>query len=132
MNIVVDASIYLAVILNEPEKRVIIEHTKGVELISPEVLPFEIGNALVAMFKRKRLYKEQVVESFNIFNMISLHLATVKINKALDLSCRFNIYAYDAYYLELAERLKVPLLTLDNKMQSIAKTLKIQLIEVKL
>ena len=36
--IVADANVYLAVILNEPEKQAIIESTRGVGLISPEVL----------------------------------------------------------------------------------------------
>ena len=49
--IVADANVYLAVILNEPEKKSIIENTRGVTLISPEVLPYEIGNALTAMLK---------------------------------------------------------------------------------
>jgi len=132
MDIVVDANIYLAVILNEPEKPSIIEQTRKVELVSPEVLPYEIGNALAAMSKRNRLNKEQVLKSFNIFNMIPARLVPVNIDKALDIACTFNIYAYDAYYLELAQRLKVPLLTLDNQMQDIAKTLKIKLLEIKL
>jgi len=129
--IVVDANVYLAVILNEPEKQVIIESTRGVELISPEVLPYEIGNALTAMLKRKRLNEEQIIKSFDIFNMIPLHLEPVNIAKALDIACMFKIYAYDAYYLELAKRLKIPLLTLDSQMKDIAKTLKIKLMEVK-
>ena len=37
--IIADANVYLAVILNEPEKQAIIENTRGIELISPEVLP---------------------------------------------------------------------------------------------
>ena len=130
MDIVTDANVYLAVILNEPEKQTIIELTKGVELISPEMLPYEIGNALTAMLKKKRLNKDQIIDSFDIFNMISLHLEPVNIAQALNIACKFNIYAYDAYYLELAERLKVPLLTLDNQMKDIAKTLKIKLLEV--
>ena len=130
MSVVVDASVYLAVVLNEPEKQIIIERTKGSDLISPEVLPYEIGNALIAMLKRKRLNKEQAIKSFDIFNMIPLDLAPVNIGKALEISCKFNIYAYDAYYLELAERLKMPLLTLDNSMKGTAKALRIKLIEV--
>jgi len=129
--IVADANIYLAVILNEPEKRDIIEKTRGVELISPEVLPYEIGNALTAMLKRKRLNREQVIRSFGIFDVIPSHLMSVDIEKALDIACTFNIYAYDAYYLELAKRLKIPLLTLDSQMKEIAEALKIKLMEVK-
>jgi len=64
--------------------------------------------------------------------MIPLRLVSVNIEKALDIAYTFNIYMYDAYYLELAQRLKVPLLTLDNQMQDIAKTLKIKLLEVEL
>lgn len=129
--IVADANVYLAVILNEPEKQAIIENTRGVGLVSPEVLPYEMGNALTAMLKRKRLNKEQITKSFNIFNAIPLHLEPVNIAKALDIACTFNIYAYDAYYLELAKRLKIPLLTLDSQMKDIAKALKIKLMEVK-
>jgi len=132
MDIIADANIYLAVILNEPEKARIIERTKEAELVSPEVLPYEIGNALTAMLKRKRLNKEEILKGFNIFNMIPLRLMPVNIEKALDIACTFNIYAYDAYYLELAQQLKIPLLTLDNPMQDIAKTLKIKLWEVEL
>jgi len=82
------------------------------------------------MLKKKRLNKEQIIRSFDIFDMIPLQLAHVNIVKALDIACMFNIYAYDAYYLELAERLKVPLLTLDNEMKDIAKKLKIKIIEL--
>ena len=130
MNIVVDANIYLAVVLNEPEKQNIIEKTRGVNLISPEIIPYEIGNALTAMLKRKRLNKEQITRSFDIFNTIPFLSEPANITKALDIACTFNIYAYDAYYLELAERLNVPLLTLDNQMKDIAKTLKIKLVEI--
>jgi predicted nucleic acid-binding protein len=128
MDIAVDASIYLAVVLNEPEKQAIIERTKGVQLVSPEVLPYEIGNALTAMFKRGRLNEEQIIKSFEIFNTIPLFLTPVNIASALNIACRFNVYAYDTYYLELAKRLKIPLLTLDNQMKNIASALEIELI----
>jgi len=76
--------------------------------------------------------KEQIIKSFDIFSVIPLHLEPVNIDEALVIACMFNIYAYDAYYLELAKRLKIPLLTLDGKMKDIAKTLDIKLMEVEL
>ena len=130
MDIVVDASAYLAVVLNEPEKQRIIEITKGAEIISPEILPYEIGNALVAMFKRKRLSKEQVLKSFNIFDVIPTHLENINIFTALEIACKHNIYAYDAYYLELAQCLKLPLLTMDNQMKEIAIQLNIKTLNI--
>lgn len=52
MEIVADASAFLAVVLNESDRDWVIHKTAGRSIISPEVLPYEIGNALIAM-KRK-------------------------------------------------------------------------------
>jgi predicted nucleic acid-binding protein len=51
--------------------------------------------------------------------------------KALKLSCQYDIYAYDAYYLETSHRLKLPLLTLDGPMKNHGKDMKIAVLEVK-
>ena len=53
MDIIADTNIFLAIALNEPEKEQIIQLTSGVNIIAPEILPYEIGNALSAMIKRK-------------------------------------------------------------------------------
>jgi hypothetical protein len=52
MDIVIDTS---AVIVGEPEREKIIEITSGNTLIGPGTIPWEIGNAFSAMFKRHRL-----------------------------------------------------------------------------
>jgi len=103
MSVLVDANIYLAVILDGPEKKRIIELTQNSELVSPLVLPYEIGNALSAMFKRDRLTKVQILNCFNIYNTIPVRLVDVDIKVALQMASDFNIYAYDAYYLEIAK-----------------------------
>ncbi|GHT52170.1 twitching motility protein PilT [Bacteroidia bacterium] len=130
MKILLDANIFLAVILNEPEKERIIELTRGAEMVSPEVVPYEIGNALLAMLKRRRLTKEQVVKSFNTFDFIPKNLVQINVAKAIEIACMFDIYAYDAYYLEVANRLRLPLLTLDKRMQNNAQELNINILEV--
>ncbi|GAP72645.1 type II toxin-antitoxin system VapC family toxin [Candidatus Symbiothrix dinenymphae] len=130
MKILLDANIFFAVILNEPEKERIIELTRGAEMVSPEVVPYEIGNALLAMLKRRRLTKEQVVKSFNTFDFIPKNLVQINVAKAIEIACMFDIYAYDAYYLEVANRLRLPLLTLDKRMQNNAQELNINILEV--
>ena len=40
------------------------------------------------------------------------------------------MYAYDAYFLDIAIRLKAPLLTLDKKLRAAADNLKIDTLEV--
>ena len=52
MKIIADTNTFIAVALNEPEKDKIIRLTEGHDLIAPDVLPFEIGNALTAMMKK--------------------------------------------------------------------------------
>ena len=130
MKVVVDANIFLSVILNETEKQKIIKLTFDCEIISPSVLPFEIGNALSAMNKQKKLSEKEVLECFAIFNKIPVRLIETDIRSALEIAIKNNIYAYDAYYLEIAKRLKIAILTLDNKMIEVAKQMKISIIEV--
>ncbi|MCP4266315.1 MAG: type II toxin-antitoxin system VapC family toxin [Candidatus Brocadiaceae bacterium] len=42
---------------------------------------------------------------------------------------RFNIYAYDAYFIQVAQFMACPLLTLDKRMKEVAGKLSISLLE---
>ncbi|MGD7036669.1 type II toxin-antitoxin system VapC family toxin [Methylotuvimicrobium buryatense] len=115
MNIVSDTSIFLAVVLDEPERESIIQHTSGASIYAPEILPYEIGNALSAMIKRKRLTRAEALIAQNTTSKIPVRLIKVDIYEALQLAIDFNIYAYDAYFLQCARLLSCPLMTLDKK-----------------
>ena len=54
----------------------------------------------------------------------------LNLTRALEISNSCNIYAYDAYVLECAERLRIGLVTLDNKMKEVGHQLGISIIEV--
>lgn len=54
MDIVIDTSVIIAVIANEPEKGDLVELTKGANLIAPLSVHWEIGNAFSAMLKRRK------------------------------------------------------------------------------
>jgi len=64
MNIISDTNIFLAVVLDEPEKENIIQLTAKANAISPEILPYEVGNALSAMVKRRNLTKDEALAAF--------------------------------------------------------------------
>jgi predicted nucleic acid-binding protein len=130
VDIVADANIFLSVLLNEPEKKHIIGLTSEVELLSPEVLPFEIGNALSAMYKRKRLDFSQCNEVLQQFLGIPVRLVKVNLENALSIALENKIYAYDAYYLDIAMRLGKPLMTLDSRMRNVAIKLGLKILEV--
>ena len=130
MDLVVDANIFLAVALNEPEKKQIIQLTAGARLIAPEIFLYEIGNALSAMIKRQRLTYQHAAKAFSIIELIPVVLEKADIIQSLKISHSFNSYAYDAYYLEVAQRLRIPLMTLDQKMKNVGNSLNINLLEL--
>jgi predicted nucleic acid-binding protein len=131
MELMVDASTLICIILNEPEKTEIISLTQEAEIVSPEMIAFEIGNALSRMVRKRRLDKDQAVKAYTVFESIPIRLVKVDMHKALSISGKYSMYAYDAYYLETACRLKLPLLTLDGGMKEKARDMKINLLEVK-
>ena len=129
MKIIADTNTFIAVALNEPEKDFIIQLTEGCELVAPEVLPFEIGNALTVMMKKNVLQADEVASSWEIVQHIPVDLRHIDIKSALKIATKFNIYAYDAYFLECAGSLRSPLLTLDRGMKMIAREIGITILE---
>jgi predicted nucleic acid-binding protein len=129
MKIIADTNTFIAVALNEPEKDGIIQLTEGHDLIAPDVLPFEVGNALTAMMKKSSLKKEEVASAWEVVQKIPVDLRHTDIKSALSIAIKFNIYAYDAYFLECAENLRSPLLTLDIGMKRVARDIGITILE---
>ena len=127
-----DASAFLAVILNEPERDDIICALEGKEILSVGCLSWEIGNAFTAMLKRKRLTEEQIMDGWNIYEEIVWRSVKANIPNALRLSAKHNLYAYDAYYIEAASRHGCPLLSLDLRMNEVGKLENINVLEVSL
>lgn len=129
MYVVSDTNIFLAVALDEPEKAEIVRLTADVEAVSPEILPYEIGNALTAMIKRKQLTQDEALSTYKATSQIPVRLFPVDIQEALELALAYGIYAYDAYFLQCAKTLSCPLITLDRRMKQIANDLNIDILE---
>ncbi|TAK11640.1 MAG: PIN domain-containing protein [Anaerolineae bacterium] len=130
MEIAVDASVLIAVILDETEKPALIELTRGGDLIAPASVPWEVGNAFSAMFKKHRIALPQALHGLEIFHQIPLRLVDIDLAEAVELAAELNIYAYDAYLLRCAAKYRVPLLTLDNKLARLASQLGLDVLEV--
>ncbi len=129
MNIVSDTNIFLAVALDEPEKEHIIQLTAETNIIAPEILPYEIGNALSALIKRKQITPDEALLVYEVTRMVPIRLIAIEIEQALKLAIEFNIYAYDAYFLQCARSLSCPLITLDKRMKQVAAELNIEVLE---
>ncbi len=130
MDIVVDTSALLAVIVGEPERERIIAHTEGHTLIGPGAIPWEVGNAFTAMMKQHRLSLDDAQKGLVVFQSIPIRYVSVDIANALSLAKQEGMYAYDAYFLDCATRYSAPLLTLDRSLKRAAKNVGIHLLEV--
>jgi len=131
MEVVVDASVLIAVITNEKEKERLVAMTNEAELIAPLSVHWEIGNAFSSLLKRKRLTIDEALQAIEVYLQIPVRFVEVELTDSLELANEFGIYAYDAYLLRCAEKYRLPLLTLDNRLVQIAKDKKIQVLEVK-
>jgi predicted nucleic acid-binding protein len=130
MEIVVDASVLIAVVVNEAEKDALIALTSSAELVAPLSVHWEIGNAFSAMLRRKRINVEQALQAIEIYLGIPIRFVEVELVDSLQLADELNLYAYDAYLVRCAEKYRLPLLTLDTKLAEMAKIKKIQVLEV--
>jgi len=131
MKIIADTNIFIAVALGKKLKKSIIDVTEGHDLFSPEILPYEIANALSKMVRRSILESKAAQKAYKLTELIPVNLHSVNISEALAISSRFKIYAYDAYFLQTAISLNCSILTLDKQMLRIAKELKIKKVELK-
>jgi predicted nucleic acid-binding protein len=130
MDIVIDTSALIAVIVGEPERAKIVEITSGNTLIGPGSIPWEVGNAFSVMFKQKRLSFEEAEKGISIFNSIPIRYIETDFKSVLNISSKAAMYAYDAYFLDCAVRQKAPLLSLDRRLKVSALDFNIKTVEV--
>ena len=130
LEIVVDASILIAVITNEEDKEQLVEITREAELIAPKSVHWEIGNAFSAMLKRKRITIKQAVRAVEIYQQIPIRYVEVELADSLSMADELGLYAYDAYLLRCAAKYRSPLLSLDKNLIQAAKKRRIPVLEV--
>ena len=128
MEIIMDACAIMAVIVKEPERDLVIKLTQDAVMVSPNMVAYEIANALTKMMKKKVIEKERMINAYNYFKEIPVKTIEIDIEKALEIAWDYKIYAYDACYLEAAKRLNLPLLTFDGNMIKVGKELDIKII----
>lgn len=118
---VIDASYLMAFLLNESNFEIneLMKQYKNrqIHLISSTLLTFEVGNTLRTAVLRKRMSKSQaqnVLQAFLEFDIVEEKSDYIKV---LQLALSKGLTFYDASYLYLAKKNKVPLLTLDAKLK---------------
>jgi len=127
--VVVDTSAVLAVLLNEPTRPALLRATEGYSLVGAASLPWEIGNALVAGVRRRRLTATAVWRAWSSYRSVPVRTVEIDAGHALELALELQLYAYDAYVLETARAEHLPLLTLDGGLARAARAAGLRLME---
>jgi len=129
MEVIVDASVLIAVITNEQEKAKLVEMTRDAELIAPLSVHWEIGNAFSSLLKRKRVTLDEALRAIDSYLQIPVRFVEVDLAESLELADELGLNAYDAYLLCSAIKYRFPLITLDSRLIQAARSKKIQVLE---
>jgi predicted nucleic acid-binding protein len=130
VNLVIDTSVLIAVLVSEPERAQIIRQTEGYDLIAPGSVHWEIGNAFSAMLKRKRITDEQVKATLLSYEKIPIRFRDVDMQMAMDIAYENDLFAYDAYIIACARESRCPLISFDKNLVNAARKAHVSIVEV--
>lgn len=135
MPIVVDASVALAWCFSD-ESSATADHAavalRGSGAVAPPVWPLEVGNALLAAERRRRLTEAGVATACHLIAELQVEVEEADVELSLgavvDLARSHGLSTYDASYLETAIRRGLPLATLDARLAAAAQASGVPLI----
>lgn len=125
---IVDASVVLMAFFPDEAgqaqaQALIRAHALGtVELRGPDLLAYEVTNAVLQATRRQRLTPAVAQEIVTTFEDLMILLEPVSPTKVLAMAQRFDRSAYDAAYLTLAENLGTPFITGDRRLYNTVST----------
>lgn len=102
--------------------------------IVPAIWSLEVANTLLVAERRNRMTQEQSQLAIALLQSLLIHVEEATDSKAFsstfDLAIKEGLAAYDAAYLELAIRLKLPIATLDRRLAEAATRCRVDLVVV--
>lgn len=123
---IVDASVLLHAFLPDEFQpnalAVVRQHASGrLHLKAPALLPYELSNAVWQAERRGRITRSQADRIIQSFGNLDIEIFPQPWGEMLPLARQYDRSAYDAAYLNLAERLGEPLITGDERLYNAVK-----------
>ena len=98
----------------------------GVRIVCPSLWMYEAINLLATGFRRGTLTEEQADTGLDFLNALNMRIdeshSDIVRTRLHRFARQFKLTAYDAAYLELADRLQIPLFTRDDELLAAAKS----------
>lgn len=98
---------------------------QGAEIIVPALWPIEIANVLLVLERRGKLTTDDRMEALQALTSLGFEvdheMSVWAFTRLSQLASEMNLSVYDAAYLELALRLKLPLACKDGPLRDAAK-----------
>jgi predicted nucleic acid-binding protein len=96
----------------------------GAPVEVPAIWPLEIGNALLVLVRRKKLLEAERQAALVALQRVAVKIdhetAGLAFTKLSNLASEYQLSVYDAAYLELAQRRKLPLACKDGPLREAA------------
>ena len=115
---VVDCSALAGVLFQEPCMDQAVQRLSGHRLCAPHLLQAEICS--VAVKKARLGAAEAAAEGLAQWQNVAVELTDFDVQQTFELARRYQLCAYDASYLWLADQLRCPLATFDAKLAAAA------------
>lgn len=135
MAFVLDCSVTLSWLL--PDERdaatdALVDELERTTAVAPAIWPYEVANALLVAQHRARIGYDELVRMRRALAALPIEVEAVASDHVLsavsDLGRRLEITSYDAAYVELAARRRLPLATLDARLRTACAALKVEVI----
>lgn len=133
--IVLDASVALAWCFPDEQSSLadaVAEELRTDRAVVPGVWPFEVGNALLSAERRGRLEVGDRPRLLELLAALPIDVEPTSLVQALggitEVAQSSRLSVYDAAYIELALRLRLPLATLDQRLADVALELGVEVL----
>ncbi|MGH8647175.1 MAG: type II toxin-antitoxin system VapC family toxin [Gammaproteobacteria bacterium] len=135
MAFVLDTSVALAWVLTDEGNEAIdalCDRLRYERVLVPQIWPLEVGNALLVAVRRGRIAHEDMERLVSELAALPIEVDSdtgkQAFGEVLKLASRLGLSTYDAAYLELATRLKLPLATLDKDLRAACRTARVEVL----
>lgn len=132
---VLDCSVTMAWLFedeNTSSTENILNLLESTQAIVPSIWPLEVANVLLIAVKKKRVTPTQASSFIDALTALPIHIdestSTRAMHSIFTLATQENLTIYDAAYLELAVREKIPLATKDLDLIKACKLLNIKVL----